>query len=306
MKKISFVLILIMLVLFLPACANTQNPWLDVRANINELSDDNQNILNGAIEYPTEIQNKIYSASPEYYQLNFYANILASCFSMAKAYVSSFAVAPINSQNATMLCNNLNFSLQNFKSEITVFNSAKNYYFNSVKNMNLDSAIAIGQLKVYKQAFYSLILKANEVNKNFLKTYSSLYGGIKTFSNYTSLDVAKAVYFSFSELIDAYISYALTEFKGIHGQATTFYVKLSSLKNRLSYEDYNIYAYSSWLSVYNDFLIEKKLFLNALNFVDLTNEANDVKTLTFKNKIQNFVNYDSGIFIDKTLALINY
>lgn len=308
MKKLSLML-LIMLAFFLPACSDSNKPWLNIQTSINAFlnSDEYQEIVDGVINYPTEIQNKIYSYNQEYNVLNIYANILSSCFIIAEDFLGSFSITPLNSRMALSWSNNLNLIIQNFKNEVTVFNNAKNYYFNSVENIGLDNVIATGQLKVYKKAFYSLILKANEFNKNFLNAYSELYGNVQVSPSFTSLDASKAVAFSFSELTDIYISYAFTEFKGIHGQTTSFYVGLSILKNKLSYTDYNVNAYANWLTVYNDFQIEKDLFLKALNYVDLTTIApTDAKSLTYKNKIENFVNYDANIFIDKTLSLIYY
>lgn len=173
----------------------------------------------------------------------------------------------------------------------------------AVYQTDLNNAISLNKLKVYKKEFYNYILTANEFTKTFTNALIGVYGNFTQPSDNLS-NSAKAVAISFSELTDLYITYAFKEYNGLHAGYTYFYYDLMNLRSNIN-SYFNDSAFNSWLNFYEAFQVEKTTFLNALNQMDLTAIApTDLLSMVYIGKVNRFVDTNASLFINKTLSLL--
>ncbi len=306
-KFLSFILILCLCIPLLNACSDNKNPN-DVKNEITEFfsNESYSKIVNCEHDYPNKLQEQI-NIDEQYSILTTYDEILQSEFLLIKSNYGSFAVNPQNTNNQSTLCSNVVNSLNELKEEINNFTQSKNHYFSVIQNINLDNIIAYNSLKVYKQAYSSLIEKADKLNTSFVEAYISLYGNFNL-ENVDNPDIKSSVMYAYADFLSTYIRYAFTEFDGLHGAKTTFYDSLLDLINKLKTTSltFNTANYNSWLELFKSYQVEKEIFIDALNEIDFDeSQSTNDKEVLYKIKIENFININSKIIIDKTLQLIN-
>ncbi|MDD2445351.1 MAG: hypothetical protein PHX09_00875 [Clostridia bacterium] len=306
MKKI-FLSILVCMLCFTTACGcSTNEYWSETKLEVSEFlnSFEYEDLINGNLSYSSSIDSKINSSDQEYNVLNAYSNILSSCFVTAKNFIYAFEYTPVNIKAAGQYYNALTQNINQFKLHATIFLNAKNDYVQAVYQTDLNNAIALSKLKVYKKEFYNFILTANEFNKTFSQALIRVYGNFTEISEDVS-NSAKAVATSFSELTDLYITYALKEYGGIHSAYTFFYYDLINLKNNINSAYLNNSAFNNWLTFYETFQVEKNTFLHSLNQIDLTAlNITNLTSIVYLGKVNRFVDTNASLFINKTLSLL--
>lgn len=322
MKKIVILALTLCMCLPLAACGEDDTFWTQTLSQFELIlgSDEtpkNEDLFLGAeITYSSNIEDALdpnlfesifqYEAVREFVELNTYEEMLHLSFNMAVRYYKNFGLITLNTTdgNVKQAHENLRTGIEELSEEVSAFRTAKADFEKALEGIEAkdlyQSEITMQELKEYKRAFSSLILKTSEVNHEFLNTYELSYSQIKTAED---TDISYCYNSSIAQIVYAYNLYAFGEFDGDYteNEEVLSYINILNLAKQNFTND----NFDAWHDIYTRFLVEIDLYKTALNEVDLLNTENlDSEGVAYVNKINNFLNDYVQVLYSATAGLI--
>ena len=265
--------------------------------------------FDGNINFSFDIQTEKIVPTSSYHALTYCENIIKLSFQNINQYYGLFQVTPqYNQHQIRPLCFNVKNSIENFKDEVEVFNENKQSFENTVSLFGVNSDAATTELKDFMVYIGQLAVSANNLQVTFTQALSSLYSlPIDRDTAGTSLDVETSVNQIQSRLIDDYVGYSIIKRNMVHqNQITPLYQAIITLDNKLQNNDCLTTSYKTFVESYKLFDAEEKMFKASLNHVNLLQDNANLsgQALLHYQKVNNFVNENASLFVEKTISLL--
>lgn len=265
--------------------------------------------LQGEIDFSSEVSSQKNISSSPYYTLSYCEELIQISLENIDQFVGLFAITPDYNQNAIRkYCTAIEKNLNNFKDQITIFNTEKDRFEEIVQNFGATSNSALAELDDFMLDISALTVKANALQVSFTNAFSALYAlPIERTTAGSELDVKFAACQIQSRLIDDCVDYTIKENGGRHSDdITPLYTSLITFSNVIKTQTNTTADYLTWLESYHLFNNEEKMFQTALSHLDLTKDNSNLtgKNLQYFEKVENFVNTNASLFITKTIDLL--
>ena len=306
-KYILFVMAIVLSMSVFVGCGPTKT-HKEVKTEIDTFLADTKysNLINANFSYSAKIENKMATDS-DFSVLDTYEQLADFSLVILENTYQSFTISPLNkSKTSGEKCGAVVSALDKVKSQYETFSNAKNVFEANIEHLDIDGTVAKAELSVFKKEFGKLVDKLGDLNNAYENAYTALYGGVKEITN-DSGKVKNAVISVFSDLLNCYVNYSICEFKYEYQTISdAFMTNLYNLKTNLETQTPSAEKYAEWYGYYELFKGEVKVFNSSLKKINLNNfPANpSAKQEVYKHKVDNFIQTNAGIFMQKTISLL--
>lgn len=313
MKKIACIMLMFCFAFIFTACGETDEFWKQTLTQYElilgtDASPKNSDIFySDNLVYISNVQDAINLEDSEFASLKNYEEMLKLSFDITKRYYKNFGIVTLKVTDGSVrdAHNSLREEIVELDEEISAFRTAKSEFENAVKDVQdiPNSANALQELKEYKRAFSSLILKVSQTNISFLDTYELSYNQISTAEN---SDMKYCYTSSMARIIYSYNLYAFGEFDGEYQEVSEIKAYIDDLNSKLTDQtNFISTSFAKWNDVYERFMAEIELYQTALDEIDYLNvDTQDKLELAHKTKIDSFLNSYVEVLYNSTLKLI--